>query len=219
MDKLYSLDNRLQLCASLVRPSARLADVGTDHAYLPVWLLKHEKISYAIASDINSGPLESGRANAQKYGAESIAFRLGAGLSTISADDRITDVVIAGMGGEIIAQIIADSELTHAKDLNLILQPMTKSEELIAFLCKNGFEIREQKCTESHGKCYTVILASYCGKAVQVDDVFPYVGKLDLSDEHSALFLRNQIKHLENKSKGDEKYLPILNELKKLVIL
>ena len=219
MDKLYSLDNRLQLCASLVRPSARLADVGTDHAYLPVWLLKHGEISYAIASDINPGPLESGRANAQKYKTESIDFRLGAGLSTISADDRITDVVIAGMGGEIIAQIIADSELARDKNLNLILQPMTKSEELIAFLCKNGFEIRVQKCTESHGKCYTVILASYCGKVVHADEIFPYIGKLDLSDEHSAQFLKNQIKHLENKSKGDEKYLPILNELKKLVIL
>ena len=219
MDKLYSLDNRLKLCASLVRPSARLADVGTDHAYLPVWLLKHGKIDYAIASDINSGPLESGRANAQKYRAESIDFRLGAGLSTISADDNITDVVIAGMGGEIIAQIIADSELARDRNLNLILQPMTKPEELIAFLCESGFEITEQKCTVSHGKCYTVIAASYSGEAAHTDEIFPYIGKLDLSDEHSVLFLKNQIKHLENKSKGDEKYLPILNELKKLVIL
>ncbi len=219
MDKLYSLDNRLQLCASLVRPSARLVDVGTDHALLPIWLLKHGKISCAIASDINSAPLESGRANAQKYGVKNIVFRLGAGLSTILADDKITDAVIAGMGGEVIAQIISDSGLARDKDLNLILQPMTKSEELIAFLCENGFEIQKQKCTVSHGKCYTVISASYSGNAVQADGIFPYIGKLDLSDEYSLLFLKNHIKHLENKCKGDKNYLQILNELKRLVIL
>lgn len=219
MDKLYSLDNRLELCASLVRPGARLADIGTDHAYLPVWLLKQGKISFAIASDINAGPLESGRANAQKYNAQGIDFRLGAGLSTITADDRITDVVIAGMGGEIIAQIIADSKLTRNKNLNLILQPMTKSEELIEILCKSGFEITEQKCTVSHGKYYTVLAVSYCGEVVRTDEVFPYIGKLDLDDEYSVTFIKNHIKHLENKSKGDKKYIPILNKLKKIVIL
>ena len=162
--KLFSLDKRLDTCAGLVRDSARLADIGSDHAYLSVWLLKNKKISYAIASDINEKPLLSGKATAAKYGAANIEFRLGSGLETICKDDRISDIVIAGMGGEVIADILSRSELVKNQDINFVLQPMTRSDDLIAFLYENGFEIKEQKALCSGGKYYTVIAARYCGK-------------------------------------------------------
>lgn len=216
MDK-PALDERLKMCASLVRESARLADVGSDHAYLPLWLLKNGKISYAIASDINEKPLKSGEKNAELYGEKNIEFRLGPGLNSVRAEDRITDIVIAGMGGEIISEIISESPLTKDKEINLILQPMTRSEELIKYLYKNGFEIEKQNCVFCKGKCYTVMSARYTEKNPDIDDVFPYIGKLDLKDDVNRRFAQIQIRNLENKSKGDSSLLPIIERLKRMI--
>ncbi len=215
MRQFFSLDERLLACASLVSDGARLADIGTDHAYLPVWLMLNNKISYAIASDINPSPLEMGRATAEKYNVNLIDFRLGNGLDSITKDDKITDIVIAGMGGEIISEIIRNSLLTKDKSLNIILQPMTKSNELIKNLYKMGFEIIEQHCAVSHNKCYTIIKAHYCGKSVNVSEKFCYLGKLDLTDEKSIRFVKQHIKHLENKSKGDYAFKMLADILKK----
>lgn len=217
MDKLFSLDERLEMCASLVQKSARLVDVGSDHAYLPVWLLKSGKISYAIASDINKKPLESGRLTAEKYGAKNIEFRLGSGLCTVTESDNITDVVIAGMGGEIISEILLQSPLTKDKMLNIILQPMTKSEELIDFLYSNGFEIIKQSCVVSKGKCYTVMAVHYTSEKQTVTETFKYIGKLDLKDEVNVRFIKAHIKHLENKSKGDSSLTEVTEKLKKMI--
>ena len=215
MSQIFSLDNRLSACASLVRKNARLADIGTDHAYLPVWLLLNNKISYAIASDINPSPLEMGRATAEKYKVQSIDFRLGNGLGSITKEDNITDIVIAGMGGEIISEIIINSPLTKDESLNIILQPMTKSEELIKNLYKMGFEIVKQNCAVSNNKCYTIMKVHYRGKSVDVQEEFCYLGKLDLKDEKSIRFVNQHIKHLENKSKGDSNYKRLADILKK----
>lgn len=217
MDKLLNLDERLKMCASLVSENARLVDVGTDHAYLPVWLLKNGKISYAIASDINEMPLKSGENNASVYGVKNIEFRQGSGLETVSAEDKVTDIVIAGMGGEVISGIILNSPLTRNKKLNLILQPMTRSEELIKALYENGFGINTQKCVISKGKCYTVMSAGYTGITKKIDDTFPYLGKLDLTDEINLSFINTELRHLENKSKGDSTLLPLIEKIRETV--
>lgn len=217
MDKPFNLDERLKMCASLVRKSARLVDVGCDHAYLPISLLKSGQIERAIASDINEMPLKSGEDNAKKYGVNNIDFRLGSGLRAVKPEDRITDIVIAGMGGEIISEIIDESPLTKDKNINLVLQPMSKSEELISYLYKNGFEITEQKCVVCKGKCYTVIVASYTGESPEIDDAFLYTGKLDLKNEVNLRFIKTQIKHLKNKSKGDISLLKTIDKLNKVI--
>lgn len=218
MPKLFSLDERLLACASLVSNGARLADIGTDHAYLPIWLLINNKISYAIACDINQSPLDSGRENADKYTAENIEFRLGNGLAPIKEKDNITDIVIAGMGGEIISEILKASPIAKKQGVNLILQPMTKSEELIKFLYNEGFEIDSQICTVSHNKCYTIIRAIYSGNKTQVNQEFCYTGKLSLTDKHSVRFLEQHIRHLENKGKGNPNFLDIANKLREKLL-
>ncbi|MCR5653256.1 MAG: class I SAM-dependent methyltransferase [Ruminococcus sp.] len=215
--KLFSLDERLLTCAGLVQKSARLADIGSDHAYLPVWLLKSGRIESAIASDIGEKPLQSGRLTAEKYGARNIEFRLGSGLSTISSDDNITDIVIAGMGGEVIADILSHSELVKNPGLNLILQPMTRSDDLIGFLYENGFDIKEQKALSSKGRYYTVMLVRYSGKRLSVSSVFKIVGKLDLTEEESVKYINKHIRNLENKSRGDESAKRLLNELRSMI--
>lgn len=215
--KLFSLDERLFNCASLVRNGARLVDVGSDHALLPVWLLKSGKISFAIASDIGEKPLLSGRENANKYDVKNIEFRLGDGLSVIKPEDRITDIVIAGMGGEVIAKILGESELVKDKKLNLILQPMSRSEDLIGFLYENGFEITEQKALTSKGKSYTVIAAAYSERRLAVSSVFKLTGKLDLTDSESVKFIEKEIRNLENKSRGDRSAEALLDELRLMI--
>ncbi|MBQ7503730.1 MAG: SAM-dependent methyltransferase [Ruminococcus sp.] len=215
--RLFSLDERLLTCAGLVRDGARLADIGSDHAYLPVWLLKTGKISFAIASDIGENPLETGRQIAEKYKAENIDFRLGAGLDTIRDEDNITDVVIAGMGGEVIAEILSRSGLAKNPELNLILQPMTRSDELVGFLYENGFELKEQIALNSKGRSYTVMTARYCGKKISTSSLFRIVGKLDMSDPESVRYIGKKIKDLENKSRADDSARALLNELRLMI--
>ena len=102
MRPLFQLGPRLALCAGFVREGTVLCDVGTDHAYLPIWLLKTGKISRALACDIRPGPLETARKDGAKYEAgEGLSFRLSDGLRQVSPEEA-EDVVIAGMGGELI---------------------------------------------------------------------------------------------------------------------
>ena len=206
--RLFSLDERLLTCAGLVRDGARLADVGSDHAYLPVWLLKQGRISFAV---------ETGRQTAEKYKARNIEFRLGAGLDTIREDDNITDIVIAGMGGEVIADILSESELAKNPGLNFILQPMTRSDELVGFLYENGFEIKKQTALRSKGRSYTVMSVRYSGNKVVTSSLFRIVGKLDMSDAESVRYIGKKIKDLENKSLGDDSARELLNELRLMI--
>ncbi len=215
--RLFSLDERLTVCASLVREGARLADVGTDHAYLPVWLLNSGKITFAIASDINEKPLLRAKATAEKYSAQNIELRLGSGVSVLTPEDGISDIVIAGMGGEVIADILSQSELVKNTEINLILQPMTKSCELVSWLCENGFEIKSQKALTAKGKSYTVILASFAGRSTHPTEVFRIVGKLDLTDGESVKYINKQIRNLENKSRSDHSLKALVKELRLLL--
>lgn len=217
MDKLFCLDNRLMMCASFVPKGARLADIGTDHAYLPVWLLKQNLISYAIASDVNCRPLQAGKATAEKYQAENIDFRLGSGLETITEADDINCIVIAGMGGELISELLSKSPLVRKKNIRLILQPMTKPHKLIKYLYSEGFEISEQKTCKSHGKHYTVMTAVYSGNKQKIDEVFSYTGKLDTKNDCNISYLEGQIKNLEKQGKGDFHYNHIAEKIKELI--
>ena len=100
------LDNRLLLCAEFVRQDSAVADIGTDHAYLPVYLAQKGKIKKAIAADINEGPLKSGIETINRCGvSDTVSARLSNGLEKISPDE-CDDVIIAGMGGELICSII-----------------------------------------------------------------------------------------------------------------
>lgn len=139
--RIFELSPRLQSVAGLVPPGARFADVGTDHAYLPVWLILNGIIDRAIASDLREGPLERARQTAERYGAaERLSFRLCDGLSGIAPGEA--DVIaIAGMGGETIAQILAAAPWTAEGARSLLLQPMTAHPELRTWLNGHGFRI------------------------------------------------------------------------------
>lgn len=174
---VFKLDDRLMLCAEFVRSGAKIADIGTDHAYLPVWLAKQNKISHAVAADLRAEPLKSGDMNIKKYNAEDIVeTRLSDGLTKISPDEA-DDIIIAGMGGDLIASIIDNAPWLKNAEKRLILQPMTKSERLRKYLCDNGFEIKAEKAAISDKKVYSVMLCSYCGQKILYDELYLYLGK------------------------------------------
>ncbi len=165
-NKLCTLDGRLTCAASFVRPGSVVCDVGTDHAYILVNLLQRGIASYAVASDINKGPLDRARMSAAKFGVtENIRFVLADGLDGVHPEaDGVNDIVVCGMGGELIARIIDDSDYTRNPDVRLILQPMTCAKELRQYLWDNGFDILEERLCEAAGKVYTCIHAAYDGK-------------------------------------------------------
>lgn len=178
MHTLFTPDNRLALCASFVRDKVKVADIGTDHAYLPVWLCLTGKAVSAVAADINPEPLSRGELTIKKYGAEKLVkTRLSDGLKNIK-EDEADDIIIAGMGGELIAKIIDNCPFSKNPEKRFILQPMTKCSELIKYLCENGFEILRQDTCKEGKKLYTVMQVCYRGEKIPHEEDFLYLGIL-----------------------------------------
>lgn len=204
---------RLSLCADFVREGSRLADIGTDHGYLPIELCLSGKIPSALACDINPLPLRSAEENIARFGlSKKIQTRLSDGLGEVAADE-VDDVVIAGMGGELIRDILTAAPWVKDEEKRLVLQPMTHHEDLVEWLYENGFEITAQKAVLDEGKYYTVLSARYNGKPQACDLYTAVVGKLDLSDENSRGFLNRSLHNLRNKSKGNASLLPFVKQL------
>lgn len=155
------LSDRLYKIASYVRKGDRVADIGTDHCYIPIWLILGNIAGHVIASDIKQGPLETARLNAAEYGIlDKIDFRLSDGLAGINHTEADT-VIIAGMGGENIAGIIKNSGWKWDDRHRLILQPMTKQPELCRFLYENGFSVSDEALAKDDGEIYRILLVRY----------------------------------------------------------
>lgn len=209
-DKTYG---RLDLCALMVRQGSRLADIGTDHGFLPINLLESGKIPSAIACDINPLPLRSAGINIAKRRLEwQIETRLSDGLHEVSPDE-VDDIVIAGMGGELIRNILIEAPWVKDREKHLVLQPMTHHEDLIKWLYENGFSVDRQEAVADMGKYYTALSAYYTGEVRDCDLYTSIVGELDLSDEYNRAFLSRSLQNLRKKSKGDPSLLPTVKKL------
>lgn len=157
MKNHIELSPRLRTVADLVPEGVCLADVGTDHAYLPAALILEGKIPCAIAADLRPGPLDRARQTAAEYGLEgNVSFRLCDGLAGIRGDEPGA-VAIAGMGGETIAAILAAAPWVREKDMPLILQPMSSMTDLRLWLEKNGLRICEERLAKEGDTIYTVL--------------------------------------------------------------
>ena len=163
--KKPALDARLRAAAAYVRQDAVFADVGTDHAYLPLFLLAEGKISRAVCSDVNEGPLAKAREHSSKYPFLSkMSFHLANGLEGLFGQG-ITDVAICGMGGELIADILSRAPFIKNAEMRLILQPMSRPEQLRRFLAAEGFFIEDETFVRAAGKSYACLCVSYRGVA------------------------------------------------------
>lgn len=172
-----SVNSRLLKIAGMIRSGDRVADIGTDHAYLPVFLLKNGIAQKAFACDIGDGPLENARLNIERSNVDGIELRKGDGLKAVGPDE-IDTAVLAGMGGDLMARIISDTGWIKNTRYELILQPMTAVEELRQYLCENGFAIVKECAVMSQGRIYTVIKAVFDGKTRACDPIFRFIGRL-----------------------------------------
>lgn len=158
------LPARLEYVFSLAEKSALTIDVGADHGKLAAALVLSGRAERVIASDVKEGPLSKAEELIAKLGlADKVELRLGdglRGLETSGADQA----VIAGMGGELIASIVAASPWVKAAGVHLVLQPMTTSPELRRFLCEDGFGILRQGAVLEGGRPYEVFAARYTGE-------------------------------------------------------
>ncbi|MBQ9941342.1 MAG: SAM-dependent methyltransferase [Clostridia bacterium] len=164
---------------NFIRDGRVLADIGTDHAYLPCYAVLKGKIPSAFACDVKDGPLLRAAATVKKYKLEDkVSFVKTYGLMSMEKYD-FDDVVIAGMGGELICDIIRFSPYIKNPRYNLVLQPMLSKDKLRRFLFENGFNIINDVYCVSQNRIYSVINAVYDGVCREITPFQAVMGVWD----------------------------------------
>lgn len=214
MENLPKLDQRLSVIASLVRDGVRCADIGTDHGYLIAWLAATGRICSGFACDINEKPLEKAAFTLSAYGLTNQVRLLRCnGLAGLHCEE-IDDIVIAGMGGDLIWKIIDAEDWTRNEHLHFLLQPMTKQEHLRQNLYKNGFEITQEIAVVSGDFPYTIMDVHYTGIQQEIDLLFAYTGKLLNNDSEAARkYLSKTAYLIRQKVEGLKKASKLINQL------
>lgn len=196
------LSPRLMACAALVTPGASVCDVGTDHAKLAVYLLESGRAQEALASDIGEGPLRAADRTIREHGLTGrIRTILSDGLMEVPPAG-LTDIVIAGMGGETIIHILEScpwqAELCR---MQLILQPMTRAALLRRWLYTQGFVIAEEHCVRE-GKFLYAVMRVRQGSPCIPDPVQEWLGAMDLRDPDSLAYARRQEMYLQKTARA-----------------
>lgn len=156
------LSKRLETVGRFVPEAARLADIGSDHAYLPVALMLKGKIDFAVAGEVVKGPFESAKRQVMKNGlSERIEVRLANGLDAIEKHDQISAITIAGMGGSLIRDILEAGRQNQrlSGEERLILQPNIGEKTLRTWLKENNYQIIAEETIEENKKIYEIIVA------------------------------------------------------------
>ncbi|SDE62165.1 tRNA (adenine(22)-N(1))-methyltransferase [Sporomusa acidovorans] len=171
------ISERLKAIADMVPAGVTLADIGTDHAYLPIYLTRHKVITCAIAGDIHQGPYLSAKNAVESAGLTSfISVRLGNGLDVVKPGEAEV-VVIAGMGGSNIIDILSSRPEVTAGLRRLILQPMLAAASVRKWLHDNGWRIAAEQLVREDGRLYQVIAAEQ-GESAAFDPIFYDIGPL-----------------------------------------
>ena len=193
------LDIRLRTAADMVPKGARLADIGSDHAYLPIALCLENKIECALASDINEGPVRAAIANIHKNGLSDRIVAVRADGLDKTRDFAPNCITVLGMGGELIVSILDKADWVKSEDVTLVLQPMTHPEFLAKYLAENGFDIIGEKIVRDgtrDDRIYRIICAKFDGKRRELTEAEALVGKLNLAsgDETAKAYVERIIR-------------------------
>lgn len=173
--KLPKLTARLQKIADQVTIGYRVADIGTDHGYIPIYLLKNKISPFVIAGDINKKPLKRAEDNIKNHNLScSIEVRLGSGLSILKLNE-VDTAIIAGMGGLLIIELLENSKEIAQNLKALILQPMQAQPELRKYLANNGFIIEKDILVKEDRHIYEIIVAK-SGEQKVTDSIFYEIG-------------------------------------------
>lgn len=180
MEKFMEISRRLQKIAEYIPQGSRVADIGSDHAYLPTYLVGTGQSTYIVAGEVNEGPFQSARNRVKACGLEDfVKVRKGDGLEVIAAGE-VDAIVIAGMGGSLITRILSDGR-EKLKEINrLVLQPNVGEHIVRRFCMENGWQLIAEEILEEEGKIYEILCF------IQGDGKKPY----DQSDQSIELLLR-----------------------------
>lgn len=193
------LKGRLKMIAGKVPACNTLCDVGTDHAYIPIYLTERGICKKAIASDVRPGPLQSAEENIRTSGLKDrIETRLGNGLETVAPGEADV-VVIAGMGGILIKDLLAQDINKTSRIERLILQPMNAIEVVREWLYTHGFEIMDEELAQEGDKIYNVIVARKADTPTQDERIYYYIGRklIERKDPLLETLLDRRINKLE----------------------
>lgn len=195
------LTDRLLKIASLVDKDKRIADIGTDHGYIPVYLLNQNKIQYAILGDVNKGPLENAKKEVMRNKLQDkVDLRLGSGIEVLK-ENEVDEIIIAGMGGMLINNLLkANEKVAHTTE-KLILQPMQAPEELRMFLYQNGYKILDEHLVREEHRLYEIIVCKYEGLPPQeIDPIYYEIGQKLIENNDPLLtdFIENKIRINQN---------------------
>jgi len=216
-----NLKGRLKLIADKIPKCNILCDIGTDHGYIPVYAVKNKLCNKALACDVKKGPLKFAEANVKKYGFEKIIdIRQGDGLEPVNENESDV-VVIAGMGGELIKNILDNGIEKAKKAKRLILQPMNSIDEVRKWLYANGFDIIDEELINEGEKIYNVIIANWTGINKNVDMINFYIGEKLIEKKDPLLTkllkrkinqIQNVLKQIENIQNNSNCFEDVLNE-------
>jgi len=160
MTKEIKLSKRLTTIASCLSPASYFADIGTDHAYLPCYQCLKDDRARAIAGEVREGPYKRAMETVENHQLQDrVAVRMGNGLEVIKSTDRVNELAIAGMGGGLIAQILADGQEKLTTVDRMVLQPNTDAHVIRAFIKKIHFSLKDEMILEEHGHIYEILIA------------------------------------------------------------
>ena len=184
------LDDRLSKVASLVRNGKRVADIGTDHGYLVAYLVENGICPSGIAADLRKGPLENARQTVIQQGlSDKIELILSDGLMNIP-ENACDDIVIAGMGGNLIAEILEKAPWVKNERINIVAQPMTHAEVLRQWFIDNGFSINQERTATDGKRYYCIISAAYTGTKESHCASYIYMGEIKPENDTDIEYLR-----------------------------
>jgi tRNA (adenine22-N1)-methyltransferase len=179
--KNIELSNRLKTISNLINNVKSIVDVGTDHGYIPIYLVGNNILDYAVASDINKGPVEKAKKNVKDYNlGNKISCRLGGGLTTVKPKE-VDAAIIAGMGGNLIRDIIEESKGVF-KTLNYaVLQPVQNPEVLREYIYKSGYTIMDEVIVKDEEKYYEIIKVKYDNNKREVEPIYYEISEILLN--------------------------------------
>lgn len=189
------LSKRLATVADYVPQGARLADVGSDHAYLPLFLVEQSRIEFAVAGEVVQGPYQSALQNVEQAGqSDKISVRLANGLAAVELADQVSTVTIAGMGGRLIADILEAGKDKLVSVERLILQPNNREDDVRRWLVAHDFQIITEEILEENDKIYEILVAEKGQSDLTADQLRfgPY-----LLEDQSATFQKKWLMELD----------------------
>jgi len=205
------LKGRLKLIADKVPLCDTVCDVGTDHAYIPIYLISNKICKKAVATDVKKGPILIAGRNIKESGLEGfIETRLGDGLDPLK-EAEVDVIIVAGMGGLLIQEILEKGFKKAQKANKLVLQPMNAIEVLRRWLYDNKFDIEDEQLVDEGEKIYNVIVARWTENKRNPEEIHYYIGEklIARNDPLLGRYLRKRVRQLDNiihemrNSKGD----------------